>query len=225
MPPPIKKKAAAATAASGQDLHSLKVERVDPKSLKSHPRNVRRHPEENIQAIMRSLTEFGQQKPLVVDIHNQVIAGNGTLESIMRLGWKRCDIVRTQLDGAKAEAFAIMDNKATDMSEFDFQALASVMRTIEADGVSLDLTGFQSYETEPLLQAEWKPQATATMPEEGPSKSGRHYHLYLETEQWEIVQQAIEWAQQNLTDYSVEETGDALTTFCHFCMQKIKEGK
>lgn len=137
--------------------HKLAIEVVPIETLVPHPRNVRDHPEENLIAIMQSLTKFGQQRPLVVDIHNQVIAGNGTLESAKRLKWKTIQIARTNLDGALAEAYAIADNKTTDLSDFNFEKLSQVLHNLEGEGIDLTLTGFQKYEIDPLMQAEWNP--------------------------------------------------------------------
>jgi hypothetical protein len=133
----------------------LKVENVPIKSVKQHPKNVRLHDERNLEAIMRSLKEFGQLKPIVVGQNNYVLAGNGTLESALRLGWKEINIVRVKLKTPDELAFMIADNKTTDLSEFDWHSLAEVMKELPEN--RLDATGFQAFEREPLLQADWNP--------------------------------------------------------------------
>jgi hypothetical protein len=45
--------------------------------LSPDPHNARRHEEKSIEAIKNSLQKFGQQKPIVVNLQNIVIAGNG----------------------------------------------------------------------------------------------------------------------------------------------------
>lgn len=193
----------------------MQVEEVNISTLKHHPRNVRVHPEENIRAIMVSLKEFGQQKPIVVDIHGQVIAGNGTLESARRLGWKRIQIVRTKLDGHQAEAFAITDNKTTDMSTFDFELLSSVMKDLDGHGVNLDLTGFQAFEREPLLEAEWNAPEAAALPEAG---AAAHTVKFTE-EQWELVQAAIKSIKESGSEFDTESDGAALSVVAHSYME------
>ena len=42
--------------------------------------NVRKHPDQNLDSIRRSLEAFGQQKPIVIDKHHTCLAGNGTLD-------------------------------------------------------------------------------------------------------------------------------------------------
>jgi len=185
----------------------LVLETVNVTSLKSHPRNVRKHSEENLDAICKSLTAFGQQRPLVVDIHDQVIAGNGTLEAASRLGWTTVQIVRTHLDGAQAEAYAIADNKTTDLSEFDFEALAAVIKDLDGKGLDVSITGFQAYELEPLLQNAWANEAEPPPNEAGDAPSDSHTIKFTK-DQWEIVVRAITFAKENPNLKEYDTTSD-----------------
>ena len=136
---------------------ALKITTQKIKKLKPHPKNMRLHDTANIAAIMRSLEEFGQRTPLVVWKKKQVIKGCGTLEAMKRLKWKECQVVSaTELSEPKALAYAIADNKTTDMSEFDFEAVGLLMHELQ-DKIDLTTTGFQEHEIEPLMQADWEP--------------------------------------------------------------------
>jgi len=167
-------------------------------SLEPHPENVRIHSEENLQAIMKSLKEYGQQKPIVVGKDNLVLAGCGTLEAAKRLDWKTISIVLTNLSGEQALAYAIADNKTTDMSEFDFHHLSKVMRTLAEAGVDLSVTGFAEFEIEPLLQADWSPPAVGEMPD-GQEEPGVHVVKFT-GETWELVAENIERFRQSDSD-------------------------
>ncbi len=92
----------------------MKIEVVEISEILSDPSNVRTHSERNIDAIKASLARFGQQKPLVVDGDGIVRTGNGTLRAAMALGWTSIQIVRTELTGSEATAFAIADNRTGD---------------------------------------------------------------------------------------------------------------
>lgn len=109
------------------------VERVHVDELKLDPKNARKHPDRNLAAIRASLERFGQQKPIVVKKDGTVIAGNGTLEAARVLGWTHLDVVRTELDGADAAAFAIADNRTGELSEWDITALAEAMESVGSD--------------------------------------------------------------------------------------------
>lgn len=120
----------------------MKVEKVAIDTLIPDPANVRKHSEKNIEAIKGSLAVFGQQKPIVVNQKNVVIAGNGTLEAARALGWSEINVVRSELQGSQATAFAIADNRTTDLSEFDHGSLAQQLTSLKTDGFDLDSLGF-----------------------------------------------------------------------------------
>ena len=66
----------------------MRIKKIKISELKLDERNARKHDERNIQAILDSLKEFGQQKPIVIDENNSVIAGNGTVIASKQLGWR-----------------------------------------------------------------------------------------------------------------------------------------
>jgi len=130
----------------------MKTETVKIKELANDPANVRQHDERNLDAIKASLQRFGQQKPIVVDSKGIVVAGNGTLLAAKSLGWKDIEIVRTELEGANAIAYAVADNRTSELAVWDDDALA---RTLEAlkndDSIEQLVTGFTDQEIEELL--------------------------------------------------------------------------
>jgi hypothetical protein len=137
----------------------LQIEYVSVQSLILDPANARLHPDRNLEAIKGSLAKFGQQKPIVVNAQNVVMAGNGTLIAARALGWNEIGVVRSELTGADAIAFGIADNKTSDTSEFDFELLSQLMEGLQEEEYDLSSLGFTEGETETLLAAEWEPPA------------------------------------------------------------------
>jgi hypothetical protein len=160
---------------------------------------------------MRSLKQFNQQTPLVIDRHNQVIVGNGRLDAMLVLKWKECQVIRTNLDGAEAEAYAIADNKTSDLSTFDYEKLAASMQGLKANGVDLEVTGFQDFEIEPILQAEWKPEAIGDMP----AASAVGYTVRFSDEQWTFVQKALESIRESEQEFDTKGDDAALAAVCY----------
>ncbi len=115
----------------------MEVERVQIAELTADPANVRKHNEKNMAAIKASLRRFGQQKPVVVDSSGVVRAGNGTLAAAIALGWSHIDIVRTELQGSEATAYAIADNRTAELAEWDADALAQTMAALEIEDEDL----------------------------------------------------------------------------------------
>lgn len=130
----------------------MKTERVPIDSVKLDPANVRRHGEKNLSAIKSSLSRFGQQKPIVVDADGIVRAGNGTWTAAKALGWKEITVVRTELKGSEATAYAIADNRTGELAEWDEDALAQTLAALQIEDEELALdTGFDAKEIDALL--------------------------------------------------------------------------
>lgn len=105
-----------------------------PSSLKTDPKNLRLHPDKNKAAIRASLLEFGPFRSIAVDRDGIVRAGNGVFEQAQELGLKirvvdaaageLIAVRRPDLHGRVADRAAIADNRTTDLSEWDSEALA-----------------------------------------------------------------------------------------------------
>lgn len=111
----------------------MAVETVPVESLHLDPANVRKHDERNIDSIRASLTRFGQQHPIIVSPEGVVVAGNGRLQAMRSLGWTECRVVRTDLKGPEAVAFAIADNRTAELAEWDDDALAQTLAALQND--------------------------------------------------------------------------------------------
>lgn len=146
---------------------TLHVESVPIDSIRPHPKNVRVHNEKNISIIMRSLSEFGQRIPLVLDVDGQIIKGNGTYAAAKSLGWTTIQVVRSPLEGSRAEQFAIIDNRASDTSDFDWELLTKSIEEQAKSGLDVELTGFAKYELQPLLHPEESSTDTKSKKEPG----------------------------------------------------------
>jgi ParB-like chromosome segregation protein Spo0J len=120
-------------------------------SLSPDPANVRRHPERNLDTIKASLRRFGQQKPIVVDAKGIVRAGNGTLEAAKALGWDKIAVVRSDLAGSEATAFAIADNRSAELAEWDGTALAEQLRSLQSEDFDLEAVGYDDDEIAALI--------------------------------------------------------------------------
>jgi DNA modification methylase len=129
---------------------SLSVKRVPLASIHLDPANVRLHDGRNLEAIKGSLARFGQQKPIVVDRQGVIRAGNGTYAAAQALGWAEIDAVETDLEGVEAVAYAIADNRTSDLSKFDDEALAKLLIELR-EQEALPGTGYDDGDLDRLL--------------------------------------------------------------------------
>jgi site-specific DNA-methyltransferase (adenine-specific) len=116
--------------------------------LTPDPQNARQHDDKNIKAIMGSLKEFGQRKPIVITEAGVIVAGNGTVEAAKRLGWTQIDVVKVPDDwtAEKIKAFAIADNRTAELANWNQEVLTSQLLELEAEGWELTEFGFEPLE-------------------------------------------------------------------------------
>lgn len=118
------------------------MEKLAISSVQLDPANARKHNEKNMAAIKGSLARFGQQKPIVIDKNNVVIAGNGTLAAAKALGWTEIGVVRTQLEGPEAIAFALADNRTAELAEWDLDVVSKTIQSLKDFDIDVGSFGF-----------------------------------------------------------------------------------
>jgi len=143
--------------------------------LHEDPANARRHPDVNLDAIKSSLARFGQRKPVVVRRTGMVVeAGNGTLAAARALGWSHLAAVIVDDDATTATGFAIADNRTAELAEWDDEALAALMGSLQADGFDIGDLGFDEDALRDLLADESLP-ASDVVEDEAPEPPEQAY--------------------------------------------------
>jgi len=151
----------------------MNFETIAVAELSLDPSNVRKHSRRNLDAIKASLRKFGQQKPIVVDAKGIVLAGNGTLTAAKELGWTEIQIVRTELAGVEATAFAIADNRTAELAEWDEDGLANVLQSLKVEDADLlAATGYDAAEVDKMSKAEVTEDEVPEPPAEPITKMG-----------------------------------------------------
>ena len=110
------------------DLENLLIPVEQLKALPGNPRKG------NIDAIAASYEEFGQVKPIVAvdneDGTGTIIAGNHQLEAAKKLGWTHIAVLYVPFDHDKAIAFALADNRTSDLGETDQTLLHDMLMSV-----------------------------------------------------------------------------------------------
>ncbi len=111
------------------DLHHLIVP-ID--SIKLDPANARAHPTRNLESIKQSLTLYSQVKPLVVRKSTRtIIAGNGTWEAAVSLGWTHIAAVLQDLTAVEAAGYGLADNRTAELAKWKFEAVSEIERLLK----------------------------------------------------------------------------------------------
>lgn len=182
---------------------------TEVKKLREDPKNARRHPPKNIQAVADSILDAGQQVALVVDKSGKIIKGNGTYRAVTQvLGWTKVAAIEFDGDARTARRFGVNDNRTGELAEWEFEELAGIAREeIELGG---KLAGWDDHELEPLLKADWE----APEPGDGDAfdpgdrKRGQNRgHLFSEftPEQQQVVLTALTKARKKHGDLTNEQ--------------------
>jgi len=124
----------------------MEISRVSIDALIPDPSNARMHDEVNISAIKGSLAKFGQQKPIVITKNNVVVAGNGTLEAAKALGWTELDVVYSELSGTEAIAYALSDNRTSELGSWNKGILGKQLLGLSREGFGIANIGFDPKE-------------------------------------------------------------------------------
>jgi ParB family chromosome partitioning protein len=171
----------------------MDFEQRDIADLTPDPLNSRKHDSRNLDAICKSLTRFGQQKPIVIDANGVIRAGNGTCEAAKLLGWETIGVVVSALEGADLVAYGIADNKSGDLASWDYEPLSEMLAELQdRDPELVSATGFSADELDALLSADWTPPEPTG---ENPARTDKKT-LTLSDASWDAVTTAMKLARE-----------------------------
>lgn len=131
--------------------------------LRPNPKNVRTHPKKQIALLSRAIEQFQFVTPVVADENLVILAGHARVEAAKAAGLKTVPvIVLSGLSEAKRRAYMLADNKIAEMAGTDRQAAAleigELQPLLEAEGLSIDLTGFAPSEIDSLFDDHAEPE-------------------------------------------------------------------
>lgn len=115
--------------------------------LHPHPKNPRKG---NIELLKTSLEKHGQRKPIVAMRDGTIVAGTHTWLAAVDLGWDKIAVVPFTGTDEEALAFLLMDNRSSDSSEYDDEALLAVLEEMMNAG-HLVGTGYTADDYDDLL--------------------------------------------------------------------------
>ena len=145
-----------AARADGSTAKRLALTYLPSDDLIADLGNPRKHPKEQINAIMRSIEAFGFVAPIVIDKMNWVVAGHGRLEAAKLLGFTKVPVIRVDhLSAEQTKAYMLADNKLTDRSSWDDENVAKILRDLSRINLNFEIeaTGFESAEIDLRIQS------------------------------------------------------------------------
>jgi hypothetical protein len=128
----------------------MKIEEMNIDDIVPYKNNPREIPMESVQKVMKSIKEFGNNQPIVVDNDNVIVVGHTRWKALKQLGEKVVYVVKKDFKKNDAVAYRIMDNRSGEESKWDNKLLAAELSLLREEDFNLDLTGFNLTELENL---------------------------------------------------------------------------
>ena len=123
----------------------IKIEKVLVSGLKPHPKNYRKHPEDQIEHLTESIGEHGFYRNVVISKDGVILAGHGVVEAAKKMGMKEIPVVRlgVKSDDPRAIKVLVGDNEIGHLGEVDDRALSEILMELkDADVDNLLGTGY-----------------------------------------------------------------------------------
>ncbi|MDP4026662.1 DNA methyltransferase [Methylobacterium sp. NEAU 140] len=143
-------------------------------SLRCDPGNARTHSTKQLRLIAGSIEQFGFINPVVIDADGLILAGHGRYAAARQLGLPAVPTIQVDhLSPAQRRAYALADNKLSELSGWDRDLLRIQIEELDGLDFDLGLTGFSVPEIEAILDPgqPLDSEDTAVAPAPGPAVS------------------------------------------------------
>lgn len=133
----------------------MQVEYIKLESIKPYKNNSKKHPQEQIEQIKKSIKDLGFNDPIGIDENNTIIEGHGRFIALQQLGHKEAPCIRiTGLTKQQKKAYILVHNKLTMNTGFDMETLEKEIEQIKS--IDLGVYDFEVYKPEEIqeIQAE-----------------------------------------------------------------------
>jgi len=129
----------------------MKIETRDIASIRPYEGNPRVN-DAAVDAVARSIQEFGFRQPIVVDPDGVIVCGHTRYKAALKLGLKEVPVhVATDLTPEQIRAYRIADNKVAELATWDMELLPIELSELQGMDVDLDLLGFSADELAAML--------------------------------------------------------------------------
>lgn len=131
-------------------MSELKIEYIDIDKITPYENNAKKHQRLDIDAIKKSIQEFGMNDPIGVwSDKNIIVEGHGRLLALKELGYQKVPCIRLdQLTDEQRKAYALAHNKTAELSEWDFDKLKEELENL--NDIDMSQFGFEYFGFEDL---------------------------------------------------------------------------
>lgn len=133
----------------------LRVVYIPLDTLTEYPNNPRQHDTKQLIKIQNSIEKFGFINPILVDEHNEIIAGHARLAAARLAHLPQVPVIRLEhLSTAQKKAYRIADNKLAELGTWSIENLQLEFQELEKLDLdfSLGITGFDMGDIDLILE-------------------------------------------------------------------------
>lgn len=202
----------------------MKIEIVDINSIQPYKNNPRKISETAIDKVANSIKEFGFRQPIVVDKDKVIVVGHTRFNASKKLGLKEVPItVADNLNKEQINAYRIADNRTNEDAEWDYKLLQEEFSNLVDEKFNLELTGFNEDELKKYLAMEEDFEVDLPEINDEDKQPFQQITFTLHNEQYEIVQQALDYIKKQNIDDSINDNrnGNAITEICKLFYERV----
>ena len=131
----------------------MKIESVKICEISSHEKNPKRHPDNQIKLIEKSIKRFGWTNPVILSADGVILAGHARVKAAIDAGLTEVPVIKTDLSGKEADAYLIADNRLSDIAPWDRDILGEVLNDLPDD--LKELTGFDTMQQIKIISGDF----------------------------------------------------------------------
>jgi len=129
----------------------MKVELRSTEAIRPYEKNPRVN-DQAVEAVAKSLREFGFRQPIVVDADGVIICGHTRWKAALKLGLKQVPVhVANDLTPAQVRGLRIADNQTASLAEWDYDLLPLELKDLQGLNFDLSLLGFSDTDLTEIL--------------------------------------------------------------------------
>lgn len=130
----------------------MQIEYIDIEKVIPYANNPRHNDGEAVDRVASSIAEYGFKNPIIIDKDNVIVAGHTRLKAAKKLGLDKVPIIKADdLTPAQIKAFRLAENRVSEYATWNNELLSIELEGLQDLDFDLDLTGFEDWELENLL--------------------------------------------------------------------------
>lgn len=151
----------------------MRLQTIKLKNIYPYEHNVRKN-DKAVDSVVKSIEQCTYIAPIIVDENNVILAGHTRYKALKKLGYTECQcIVKNGLTEEQKKKYRLLDNKTSELSDWDFDLLSDELDGLDFGDLELDWGIEEETEPQEVIEDDYEIE----VPEEPKAKLGQIYQL------------------------------------------------